>query len=905
MRTAIKGCFVVLAGLALQATSVRAITVTDGNVAATPDTCTLAQAIYAANVANGVSNARMQSQSSAGNCAGAGSGSNAIVFDAALAGTTLTFTDADNFWFGSNALPPIASPIAIDGGAAGITLRITNPLRLRFFFVGAETSGNVYQQLESPGPGSLTLTNLTLSGGIARGGDGDRGGAGAGLGGAIFNQGGLLLLGVTLSENQALGGAVTGLNASQGGGGMGADGGVTDGGGFGARVTSFSGNFSIPITVRGIGGGNGGFGGWGLGGNGDGGDGGGVSDQSVNCRGGGGGGFGGYGGVGCFSAGNGGQFSDGGQGAADGLTGTPPFQSGREGNGGGGGGVGGGGGRGGGGAYAGYFAAGGQAGGGGFGGGGGGGGTGARTPTIVGGIGGGGGSGGFGGGGGSGGDSNNLSPSGGGGGGFGGGDGGGRGGGAVGWGGAGAGMGGAIFNHRGSVVLVNVTATGNAALGGTGSGTSNGSGLGAVLFNLNGSAAVAFSTLSGNQVAHDNGRQAASGAIYSLAYGNRVEDGTASDAGLTISQSIVTATTDPSANDAPAPDVVNAEVDGTATTNPGNAATLTFAGANLVGGVGSFGPATRSGSGTVYGTIATSGVWSNGAADLGALADHGGPTWTMRPNAGSAAIDGATSCAEANGFTVNIDQRGVARPQGDQCDIGALEVRGPRVTVDVTTLGGSVSLASPASLGGGGIADCSAADSSHCTTRVSGEAGAPDVVLSYGVLDGYHLDVLTSTCNATSSVSPLAIRIDALAADDCTVQVGFALAPPQFALAIAGHRDFARYGEVVSYQVTLANDGGPATGIAAHFTLSAGFDAAHAQITCQGAGSGANCTQDANDPLGYAVDLPANRSLIWNVSVPVRADTPDPVVAFSFAAGAASVSDQRTLVLFRDGFELP
>jgi hypothetical protein len=450
-----------------------------------------------------------------------------------------------------------------------------------------------------------------------------------------------------------------------------------------------------------------------LGGNGDGGDGGDVSNQSVNCRGGGGGGFGGFGGVGCFSVGNGGQFSDGGQGAADGLTGTPPFQSGPNGNGGAGGGVGGGGGRGGGGAYAGAVYSGGQAGGGGFGGGGGAGGTGAHTSTIILGAGGGGGSGGFGGGGGSGGDSGNTFASGGGGGGFGGGDGGGRGGGAVGWGGAGAGMGGAIFNHRGSVVLINVTATGNAALGGTG-GTSNGvtsgSGLGAVLFNLNGSAAVAFSTFAGNQVAHDNGKQAASGAIYSLAYGNRVEDGTASDAGLTISQSIVTATTDPSANDAPAPDVVNAEVDGAAATNPGNAATLTFAGANLVGGVGSFGPATRSGSGTVHGTIATSGAWSNVAADLGVLADHGGPTWTMLPSPGSAAIDGATSCAEANGLTVNIDQRGVARPQGGQCDIGALEVRGPRITVDVTTPGGTVSLASPASLGGGGIAGCSFAD---------------------------------------------------------------------------------------------------------------------------------------------------------------------------------------------------
>ena len=54
---------------------------------------------------------------------------------------------------------------------------------------------------------------------------------------------------------------------------------------------------------------------------------------------------------------------------------------------------------------------------------------------------------------------------------------------------------------------------------------------------------------------------------------------------------------------------------------------------------------------------------------LGVLASNGGPTKTMRLNAGSPAIDHGsnTTCASK-------DQRGVARPQGPTCDIGAYEV---------------------------------------------------------------------------------------------------------------------------------------------------------------------------------------------------------------------------------------
>lgn len=59
------------------------------------------------------------------------------------------------------------------------------------------------------------------------------------------------------------------------------------------------------------------------------------------------------------------------------------------------------------------------------------------------------------------------------------------------------------------------------------------------------------------------------------------------------------------------------------------------------------------------------------AANLGPLQNNGGPTLTHAPLAGSPAID-TGSCP---GLTV--DQRGVGRPQGPACDVGAVEEDAP------------------------------------------------------------------------------------------------------------------------------------------------------------------------------------------------------------------------------------
>ncbi len=57
---------------------------------------------------------------------------------------------------------------------------------------------------------------------------------------------------------------------------------------------------------------------------------------------------------------------------------------------------------------------------------------------------------------------------------------------------------------------------------------------------------------------------------------------------------------------------------------------------------------------------------------LGALQNNGGPTQTLMPGAGSAAID-QVDCHASN--MPATDQRGIARPQGARCDVGAVEAK--------------------------------------------------------------------------------------------------------------------------------------------------------------------------------------------------------------------------------------
>jgi hypothetical protein len=197
---------------------------------------------------------------------------NEIDFDSSLRGGTINLTtfrnDSTGIFPGPTALV-VSSDITIVGSGQTIqrsTASGTADFRLLFV-----TSN-----------GNLTLQDLTLSNGVARGGDGFSGGGGAaGLGGAVFNQGTLALQRVTLSGNQAIGG-----NGGEGG--------------------TFDDSPNFPVSTGG---------GGGLGGSASGSDGGGPNGGTSS-----GAKDGGFGGGGAYNGGNGGFGGGAGAGPGDGLT---------------------------------------------------------------------------------------------------------------------------------------------------------------------------------------------------------------------------------------------------------------------------------------------------------------------------------------------------------------------------------------------------------------------------------------------------------------------------------------------------------------------------------------------------------------------------------------------------------
>jgi CSLREA domain-containing protein len=241
----------------------------DGSCTTEAGGCTLREAVAAAN---------------------ADAGADTISFDAALRDQTIRLAVVGDGTAGPSALS-ISSAVVIEGltGRGGVTIaRAAGATNMRLFIV--------------TGTGSLTLRDVTLRGGLARGyngafSGGGSGGGAAGLGGAIFNFGGAVVIDrSTLAGNTAQGGNGGGLGNgvfATGGGGLGGDGGNGPGGGAGGGPNGGAPGGTAPGGV----GGAGGFGGGG---------GGSISNAGAGGFGGGGGGSQNNGGAGGFGGGGGG-----------------------------------------------------------------------------------------------------------------------------------------------------------------------------------------------------------------------------------------------------------------------------------------------------------------------------------------------------------------------------------------------------------------------------------------------------------------------------------------------------------------------------------------------------------------------------------------------------------------------
>ncbi|HWJ20892.1 MAG TPA: choice-of-anchor Q domain-containing protein [Gemmatimonadaceae bacterium] len=140
-------------------------------------------------------------------------------------------------------------------------------------------------------------------------------------------------------------------------------------------------------------------------------------------------------------------------------------------------------------------------------------------------------------------------------------------------------------------------------------------------------------------------------------------------------------------------------------------------------------------------------------AKLGPLNSNGGPTKTHALLAGSPALDKGI-CTDYNGETVADDQRGVARPQGDYCDVGAFEfeVAGkltPTFTFDLSTL--------PAKTYGDtsfSVASYATTNSTGTITFAKGTAGVGCTVEGTGtvIITGAAVD--PSACIVVATLAP-------------------------------------------------------------------------------------------------------------------------------------------------------
>jgi len=224
-----------------------------------------------------------------------GNGSLRYAVDNACVGSNIDLTSL-------SGTIPLFSRLRIDDsltitGPAASRLAINGQFLTRIFFIGG---------------GTVSISGLTLENGLGLGGYSSFGGNAAGLGGAIFMNGGAVtLVGVTLSGNNAQGGSTSG--SGFGGGGYGGPptgpAGYTGGPGGDLFGIGGTGNLSYgpggpggPGAGGGVKGGTGGFGGGGaVGGNGGFGGGGGQNgvggfgggSGNGNTYGGGGAGFGG------------------------------------------------------------------------------------------------------------------------------------------------------------------------------------------------------------------------------------------------------------------------------------------------------------------------------------------------------------------------------------------------------------------------------------------------------------------------------------------------------------------------------------------------------------------------------------------------------------------------------------
>lgn len=208
---------------------------------------------------------------------------------------------------------------------------------------------------------------------------------------------------------------------------------------------------------------------------------------------------------------------------------------------------------------------------------------------------------------------------------------------------------------------------------------------------------------------------------------------------------------------------------------------------------------------------------------LGALQDNGGFTPTMLPAAGSAALDAASCSGPAS------DQRGMPRPQGASCDIGAVErARATALDVVVTGAGRVDAAARRADLQlAGAIRACTAAGGASCHAEFAQQA---QIDFRATADPHWHFGQWGDACSGSDAATSLTLGADSR----CTAQFEIDRFTVS-ASAAGGHGAIAPATQQVPYDGTAAFTVTPDVGY--HL---AGFSA----DTCSVLGAGASWRAD-------------------------------------------------------------
>jgi uncharacterized repeat protein (TIGR01451 family) len=212
------------------------------------------------------------------------------------------------------------------------------------------------------------------------------------------------------------------------------------------------------------------------------------------------------------------------------------------------------------------------------------------------------------------------------------------------------------------------------------------------------------------------------------------------------------------------------------------------------------------------------------------------------------------------------------------------------------------------------VQSCSNGTVTHTVTPVAGSNGSivpstPQIVndgattaFTINPNSGFAIDSVTgcggSLAGNTYTTGPITA--------DCTVNATFA-ALPDVTATIDDGRDYAKYGQTLTYTVTLTNSGASAvSGVGVSQAFPAALDVSTATWTCNAGGG--TCTASGTGALSDSgVTVPASGSVVYTLTANVLTSTPaatiDNQVTVTSGSGSHSADDVDTIVLFRAGFE--